>query len=534
MYKLMLVDDEPEICQGLQKVVDFAALGYEVVGEARNGMEALQIAEEVRPDLVITDIRMPVMDGLTMATRMKKTLPTVRFIILSGYDEFEYAQKAIEVTALRYLLKPISSKEIIAILQEVRVILDEEFSRVNDTRALRAIFHASLPLLKEALLASLVSGSRSIREIREAAERYDMALDAQGYALAFIRLPTGRQETRGLAIDDPELASFAIENIVGEVLDGHVRHHLFHHDGMLAVLMLLEDDAFATFAIAVDAFEEARQNILHFLALPTQIGISAKVPALADVPVCAKQALSALGQAVFTGESQVLCANDILPSRGQPILTDEYALRLLANSLKLGEAENARAAVSQLMEGLRRQEATMQDYRTCLLEILLAFLRTARELGIALPQDGTQSLIDQVIGCPTLEQAKAALLALCGTFTAALADNKASSTRMFAQQAIEFLNKNYMQEDLTIDKVCGHLHISTSYFSALFKKETHRTFLQYLTEIRMDRAMTLLAGTDMKTIEVAQQVGIADPSYFSHIFKKHFSLSPSQARRGKE
>lgn len=163
MYKLMLVDDESEIREGLREVIDFESLGFEVVGEAANGVAGLQMAESLTPDLIITDIRMPLMNGLHMCQKIRDLLPTAQFILLSGYDEFEYARQAIEVKALGYLLKPISSKEFVEMLKEARRRLDEAAQERANIQQLKQSYQTSLPFLRESLLASLMAAASARR-----------------------------------------------------------------------------------------------------------------------------------------------------------------------------------------------------------------------------------------------------------------------------------------------------------------------------------------------------------------------------------
>ena len=158
MHKLMLVDDEREILNGLLEVIPFEQLGFTVVGTAENGLEGVHLCETLNPDLIITDIRMPLMDGLSMCREIRKKSPTVHFIILTGFDDFEFARQAMAFKSMDYLLKPISSTELIAVLKETRQKLDEEFAIQRDINRLRANFFESLPLLREMLLTSLLTG----------------------------------------------------------------------------------------------------------------------------------------------------------------------------------------------------------------------------------------------------------------------------------------------------------------------------------------------------------------------------------------
>ncbi len=532
MYRFMLIDDEPEIREGLQEVIHFDELGFTLVGEAANGVEGLRLAELLRPDLIITDIRMPLMDGLTMAAQIKKVLPTVQFIILSGYDEFEYARQAIEITALRYLLKPISSLEFIAVMEDVRRLMDEAFAQHRDLNRLRAHFTSSLPLLREQLLSSLLLGNLDAREALETALRYGMDLVSPAYCLAMIRVQPGPQAEDPEVIDSPELLSFAIANVTEEVLSALVKHNLFHHQGMLSVLFCLDGQS-DDLARVADAMEEVRQNVEHYLGNTVLIGIGARCDTLSALPACARQAYSALNHASLMEGGQVLSITDTVPRSEYTLAIDEYTLRVLGNSLKLGNASQASEAVDALLSACRDRPATLLEYRAFLLEILMVFIRAGRDLDMASPEDVQQDVLDALLKCPPLPEATRIFKALCVRFTSVVSDSRASSSLSLAREAVDYIRRHYAEADLTVDKLCGHLHISTSYFSALFKKETHKTFLQFITELRMDKAMTLLASGELRTAEVALRVGISDPSYFSYSFKRHFGVSPSHVRSNK-
>lgn len=529
----MLVDDEPEICEGLQKVVDLEQLGFSVVGEARNGMEALEIAETAHPDIVITDIRMPVLDGLSMAAAMKKMLPTVRFIILSGYDEFEFARKAIELTALRYLLKPISSKEIVAVLREVKVLLDEEFTKAHDIERLRASFSQSLPLLREALLSSLITGNRGVESIKDAAIRYGMALEAEAYALALLRLPPGRDSAPGQFDGEPDLLAFAAQNIAAEIAENHLRGEWFHYGSMLAVLLMPDEGGPHGFSQIVDCLEEIRVSIAHFLQISVDIGVSAIAGTLAALPGCASQAQFALSQSAHDGEGKLVCYSDIVPEgRAEtPLRPDEHLLRALSDNLRLCNVPLCESILQNILEPCLKQGAPEAAYRFFMLEIVMVFFRAAQDNELSPPDAEFAKALDELMQCPPPRRAKELFSLFLHSFSRAISDRRTTVSQQLAREAIAYIGERYGEEDLTIEKVCRHLHISSSYFCSLFKKETQKTFLQFLTELRMEKAMALLARGHLKTSEIARQVGISDPSYFGYIFRRHFGIPPSQAKR---
>ena len=527
MYKMLIVDDEAEIREGLCEAVDFQSLGFTVVGQAENGVEGLRLAESSQPDLVISDIRMPLMDGLTMAEKMRRFLPTVRFIILSGYEEFEYARQAIDISVMSYLLKPMSKREITEVLLDVKRRMDEEFERQTDLVRLRAHFEASLSVMRETLLGALASGDMGAEEAGEAAIRYGIPLASPAYVIALIRVSPEEAE-----IQDPELSKLAVKNIAEEVLSRKLPGYTFHHNGMLAVLLLLPGMERESLCMALEVLEEVQKSAERFTGCPLVIGVSTQVSSVSLMRNCAAQAETALHHARAFGAGKVLCFSDIAPSNPKAVVVEDYALKALSDAIKMGEVERARLLVANLLALPRSTSMTIRDYRAYLLEILMTFMRIGRDLDIARPPQGDRDIYEQLMLCPPVNTAARLMDQLCAHFARSVAEKHQSSSRHLAAKAAAYLDGHFSLEDLSIEKAAAHLHISTSYLSAIFRKEIQKTFVQYLTELRMDAAMNLLVSTDMKTAQIAQQVGIPDPSYFSYSFRKYFGVAPTQARKG--
>lgn len=490
----------------------------------------MAVCERVKPDLVITDIRMPLMDGLTMLHQIKKIIPTTRFIILSGYDEFEYARQAIAANCLGYILKPISSAEFAELLSEAKQKLDEEFAQRRDLIRLQQHFETSLPLLKGALLCSLLSDGLTREEAFEMAQRYHMPLDAGQYLVAFIRIDS-LSSTQD-SIKDPELLNFAVMNVAKEILEAYTPMHLFHYHGLIAVLLLLNQNEQA-FSDAVAWLDEARKTIDHYLHIKASIGISAPCVRIEHLANASRQALSALDQCTLLEDRAMVCITDLEPASHSELVFSEQDQRLLSNGLKMGDTQKLEEVIAALIGECREAKPTPKMYKTFLLEIFMTLLRAARDMSVDLEMS-EEHVLEALMTCPPFEQAQDTLNRICRQFAAIVKESKATSTRFIAQQALNYIALNYADEDLSLEKLCRHLHVSPSYFSVLFKKETKKTFVQHLTEQRMDKAMSLLTTSPLKTVQIAQQVGIPDPSYFSYSFKKHFGLSPAQVRRQSE
>lgn len=530
MYKLLLADDESDIREGLMEVVDFEKYGFAVVGQAANGLEALQLCEKEKPDLIISDIRMPLMDGLTMLEKAREALPTARFIILSGYDDFEFARQAMALNCLSYLLKPISSAEFIDALADARKKLDEEMAQRRDLITLRRHFDDSLPLLRATLLGSLLNGGVSAQRAMEAAQRYNLPLRADAYMLALLRV----EEKAGSSFSEkePELTRLAAMDIARDLL-GAAQAYVFHYQEWIAVLQWFQSGEADPVALMLPRLEEIRVSIDHYLGTGTRVGVSKPCYSLDGLKTCARQAISALEQCTFWEDQPLLCAADLEPGRADDLVVSDLLLRALDVALKKSALREANEALCALMEACQHGKPSLDAYRSYLMEIFVSLLHTARDMSVEMTSHSGEALA-RLISCPPPEEAREILWGMCRQCAAEIAENRVSSSRFIARSAEEYIQKNYADPKLTLDKLCGQLHVSPSYFSALFKRETQKTFLQRLTDVRMAHAMNLIAGTDKKTAQVAEAVGIADPSYFSYAFKRYYGVSPSQARRGKE
>ncbi len=529
MYRLMLVDDESEIREGLLEVVNFEECGFTVVGDAANGFEALQRSEELNPDIIITDIRMPLMDGLTMCRHVIKRLPSVNFIVLSGYDDFEYARRAINIKVLDYVLKPISSEEFIEVLKSAKEKLDREFALRRDISRLRRLFEESLPLRREHLLCSLLLGGISAQQAIETAKTLTLSLEADQYMIALAKtLPTAKAP----GIGDGNLLDVAISNMFNELIESA---HIFHFNGAQAILFLFSEEEDAP-GKAVEIMDSARRHIAHFFQVPIGVGISAATVSLAGLEGCAKQAVSALEKSMMLGAEQTVLITDIEPGNRNNQAADERLLRDLENALKICDENRAREALCDLMANFEQMKLSPNGARIYLLEMLMVFLRVSRDLslGIDLMEiHPKKSLLGRLMEYPSPVQARDEFFLLCKKMLGMIDKANITTGQILSQKAMDYIQEHFSDKDISIECLCQHLYISPSYFSAIFKRETHTTFHQVLNQMRMDKAMQLLTTTEWKSSRVAEEIGLPDPSYFSYAFKRHFGVSPSQVRNRK-
>ncbi len=527
----MLVDDEPEIREGMKEIVDWEACGFRLVAEADNGLDALQLAEQTRPDLVVTDVRMHFMDGLEMVERMRAFLPMTQFVVVSGYDEFEYTRKSIQIKIADYVLKPISAAEFTRVLERAKRALDEEHAKLSSVQVMNRIFSDSLPILRQQLLNSLLSGGMDELSVRAAAARYNLDLEADRYSVAFLRISScSDNELAG----DEELVRLAVDRIVREVLGERVACHVFSHNGQLAILTMLRKDQ--SMSELLQLLDTAATVVRDYLGASATIGVGEPREYLSCISESAAQAAAALNHWALVDDSQVIYIRDLKMRSEARLAVDPQALTQLTGAIRSRQKADIARSVRALLDRLHGEKIPFSEYQAYMLEALMAVIQTARDMQVELnvARGASGSLVQDFLEARDLESAGEMLHSLCLSVADAIGAGRREGGMRIANQAQEFIAQRAEDTFLTIERVCEELKVSPAYFRALFKRETGQTFHQYLTGLRMNRAMELLRTTNLKTTEVAMKSGLGDASYFSYAFKKHFGVSPSQVRKETE
>jgi two-component system response regulator YesN len=501
MYTLLLVDDEPEIRDGLREVVPFEEHGFTVIDVASNGLEGYQKALELKPDLVITDIRMPLLDGLSMCKAIQKELPICQFIIISGYDDFDYARRAIQLNTMAYVLKPVSKNEFIKLLDSINVKLTKQNTRMNDFEKMKQHYYESLPLLREMLLSSLISSGINQKDALERAAMYQIDISAYFYAVAIIR-PGHMRKSEDKAINS-DVLTLAIMNCVKEALKDSERAFVFRHEGIPHVLFLLDENSTSKQERLIEILDRARRTAEHYIKTNLLIGLSSIGSGLASLPTLALQASSALSYSNIYGENEVLCVSDLEPGSKGAISPEESVIMQLSTALKTNDAKGIRHNIEKLLQPLKNTELTYKSYSAYLMEIMMVLFQIMRDIDI--DDHGFENTLSKLLRCPPLSTAQNLLEDLFIKAGNDISQKRETSSSKIANEAQLFIQQNFHMENLNIESLCNHLHISSSYFSMVFKKETGKTFHQYLTQLRMDKAMTLLAQGNLRTSEVARQ-----------------------------
>jgi two-component system response regulator YesN len=538
MYKLLIVDDEEEVRNGLINKMDWDKYNFELMGGAQNGREALDLIEDNIPDIVITDISMPIMNGLELSEYVRLNYPTVKIVILTGFDDFNYAQQAIKFGVEDYILKPVLPKDIESLLLKLKNKLEYEMEQRENITKLREHFNESLPIIRDKCISMIVEGNIDEKEIAAKIPFFNINLRGECFVIAAAEVDNKNQENKIFFERDTEIMRYAVVNIVKEIIEKHaIGEAIFHGSNLILIFSLnysLSGDDFksgSVFRKVYSVLEEIRQSVEKYLKLIVTIGIGNFCDSVQKLKDSYKSALSALEYKHVVGESRIIFIQDLEPKRKDIIAFDDQTERQLISAIKFGTDKDVDEVVEQIFKALIETKAAFQEYQLYFVELVAAISKLCRDfevdtsgiLGIR------TNLYADILELGSLNDIKGWIKEVCIKLMNYIFNSRQRTTQMFFKKAKDYVNSNFSDEGLSVQKVADYLHISQSYLSMIFKKETGDTFLKYLVNVRLNAAIELLNGP-FRTTEIAEKIGYPDISYFSYFFKKNYGMSPREYR----
>lgn len=536
-YRLLIVDDEQVTRHGLTSLFDWAKLNVEVVGEADDGMTALPLLDELRPDILFTDVKMARMDGIELARRAKEKYPGLKIVFLSGYSEVEYVRSALKVGAVDYILKPVDYAEMEQCFQKVIQQIESERCTQRAMRKMEKIedrLSAGLPAMKEHFLLSLLMGRAPSEErARNFLEGMELEPGRPFSAAAVILEPDeGELEVcTGFQSNWP-LLSVALRNIADEILEERFRGMTigdpFAQNRLVLALFLRgeEDDSEPLFEIC----GKIKAVVKKYLRLSVSLGIGKRVDSLQRLKESYESASGALKHRLYLGGERVL-SHDFTPCAAaqEPGEVD------LAGSMGLLLTEDEAALedwVDGLLSKLKKLHSTdVTFYRNQVSRYVFEAYRVLfDQLGEGEAGDlSQQSVLDQLFHAETLEQMCQMLLQYCKSIQNLIRLKNSPKTAGVIRQVQKLIRERY-NEDLTVNELAATVYLTPTYLCLLFRQVTGVTINHYQTAVRMEKAKELLLDPSKKLYDVSYAVGYMNPSYFSRQFKKYTGCLPSEYR----
>lgn len=520
LYRVLLVDDEEDIREGISRKMDWLGLGFSLVGEAANGQDALELAESLRPDVILTDIKMPFMDGLELCRILTDRLPAARFVVFSGFDAFEYAKQAIQMNVVEYILKPINADELSAVLRRLKDQLDRERAERRNVELLRSRYMENLPILRELFYANLLDGHIEPGTERERAARLDIDLQGEEWAVGLAYIGSDRRDA---------LSTLSVQKLLEESLTADRCRLTLYNDWVAVIVSLTE--SFTIYDL-IRVLDRVCTLAASYLGLTLTVGVGAPCKELSGMARSAAEARTALEYRSMVGRGQVIYIGDLEPDGGQVLTFEEADERTLTAAVRLGSEQEVRDAAAALAGKIREANPSAGQYNLFLMELVTHLMKMTRRSGVGVEEVfGTGfSLPIQDSALPSLEELEDWCAERYLRLRTLIRRRQTDSAGQTVETAKEYIRQHYAESDLSVEKLCAYLHLSSTYFSTLFKRETGTSFTAYVTTVRMEAAAEAIRGTEEKTYLIAQRCGYEDPNYFSYVFKRHFGVTPTKYR----
>ena len=526
IYTVLLVDDEEEVIQVIQKKINWEGLGFSVIGYANNGVKALEMVEEYQPDVVMTDIKMPYMDGMELSKRIRTEYPATKVLIFTGFDEFEYAKEAVHLEVEEYILKPVNSIELTNVFTSLKIKLDQEISEKRNAETLKKYYMESLPLLKANFYTTLIEGQIRENEVEKFLKDYQVTFEGP-YFCCMVVHTSSTQVSRGM---NPVLLAMSVQKQAKEYLGEKWKAKTFSYLGNTVMLAQLADEN--DVSELTDECDRFCRYARRIIGAVVTVGVGQVCSSILELSQSYTGAREAVSYRALYGTSRAINIKEIAPQEaGGDEMVSDAEIASLFKRIRLNSREDVIEEAGRYMDHIFLPAKSLQYHHIAVMELVSVLYRFAvnNDIQTEVFSGDMGELYGRLI-----EMAPDALrkwfVDLCLAFQESLANTRNRSTKSFVLRAQEYVRDNYADSGLSLDSICEVLGVSNSYFSTIFKKETGNSFISYLTDYRMDQAARRLIETSEKSYIIAKEVGYTDPNYFSYVFKRRFGVSPSKYR----
>ncbi|QHW33440.1 response regulator [Paenibacillus rhizovicinus] len=533
MLTMIIADDEYNVREGLKEVVRWEELGIQVIGDAADGQEAVERCRELKPDILLTDIRMPLMDGLEAAIKLRELGNPVRLIIISGAEDFNYAKTALSLNADGYILKPIKIAELQQTLRKVVASILAERGREAQTEQLQQQLHQNMPVLREKFLTQLTLGMMKDEEsVRQKMTYFALPFTTEGpWTAAVLQIDDYEKAVERYSGTNKQLLSFSVNNLLEEIVS---------RSGSCVTFFMNENEHVILFSSAarddrspMNVCREMIQCVHSFLQLPSSCGIGNPVRNATDIYNSYQEALAAIKYRFYTGKNSVLSIGDFQSDDRSvefPQLFD--AEQDLLRLIKLGDSEQAAAKIrfifNTLCDNRRLPVGYVQSVCAELVNVAgKAVLELDENIRHIVPD--YSSVFHDIYGKREAAELQEVMLAFFGKLTAHFALKHSQKNARTIHKIKTIIEQTYMNH-ISLTKLAEEVYLSPNYISLIFKQETGESITEYITKVRMEAAMELLKSPDLKILEVSEMVGFENATYFSTVFKKYAGMHPQKHR----
>jgi two-component system, response regulator YesN len=528
--KIMFVDDEEKTRSLLQMVLDWDSLGFEVVGEASSGMEGLSLMDELAPDLIITDIRMPFMDGLEFAGLVVESYPNTKVIVLTAYEEFEYAKQGIKMGISDFLLKPIKRSEIKESVEIIRSKILNEQSNREEYNRIRQKLKESLPFLRDKFLNELLVSKILPIDIKERIEYYSLPMLKNYAQIAVVSIG---KETNKLDQETTVVQELLYIDTIKQYFKSDLGVIVFaDNNGKIVILNSQEE------INLYECCEYIKILIINKLKCDINIGVGNSYNELNKLQQSYREAAEALNYKLIYGNNIVIRYSDISleKDKNTSIYGKNDDMDEILFYIRAGISEKANELIrNKFKEISSYMPANSNEIRVIGISIITAIINTLSEFDLNLSDifSSISDIYSDILSLTNIPEIEAYIINISDKLTTNIKNIRETKKNSLMDDIIRYVEDNISDSELTLSALAAHFYINPSYLSRTFKQHTSFTFVEYLTSMRIKKAIGYFNNYDNLVYEVAEKVGIPDPNYFGKCFKKYTGYSINDYKKQK-
>nr|AFM44654.1 response regulator [Caldanaerobius polysaccharolyticus] len=484
--KVLIIDDEYLERNLLKGCIDWDMLGMEIVGEASNAEEGFKLIDEFKPNVVFTDIKMPGIDGIKFSESILQKYPTIKIVVVTGYNDFVYAQKSVKIGVSDFLLKPIDEDEVLNTVYKLKAVIENERKKKEEFEELKRQLYDNLPYLKERFLNELINGNLDDNLVKEKLEFFDIPLNGSIYQVAVLEIINSNDVNEESRL----IQNFKVINYVKSYFK-ELRRIMVFADSMNRIIILNNDEKLDLYKTCI----RLKNKIIRDVDCIVNIGIGNIKGRISDIKVSYEEAIDALNYRIAVGNNSVIHYRDVQFTESKTGLDTNHLFNELRFYLKSGLENNAINVVKDIFSNLDlKSENAIKLIRVTALNVISICFTVSLELKENFDDIYLSEVesYNKIINIETLPDMIEYISTIVRNTIKAINKEQINNINNLIANVKKFIEENIGDSNLSLSYVAKHFYLNPSYLSRTFKKETGINFIEYLTNKRMEKAINLI------------------------------------------
>jgi len=531
MLKMFIADDEQFVIDGLKDCLDWKEYDIEIVGEGNNGQEVLDFIKDNHVDIIITDMKMPIMDGMELIKTIREMNLALEVLILSGYEDFEYARSAIQYSVFEYLLKPVTLDKIEKAVEQLVDKFNQKVIEEQEERKKTLAYEQAVPYMEEKIISSLIKGQYN----KDIATLFGIDMKSESFAVAKFQLDKSNYVNELLDHKTVDL-QYIIEQVKKELYNFLIKHNalkIVKYDGYTLVAIFLLNKEKSKADVLKQRIMAAQDYIKESLGFTLTAAIGNTVKHIENISKAYSQASQALEYKMYYGDKSLIVYQDLVQRNSNGEIRLGPWKNELTQAIAVKDLDKALCVVDKIFEIINtNNEFGIEYVRQLSMEMFFVMNTMLSEHYTELENIYTErkNLFNYIMEIETLNQIKTTIQDVLYKTVEYLQQKNIGSANNIVANIKSYIEEN-ISEEISLERLSEEVYLTPNYIGHIFKEEVGISYLEYLTQVRMESAKKMLMDPANKIYEIALQVGYKNSNYFSKLFRKYTGYTPSQYRK---